>query len=68
MATRRNLIGDAGGSSSWAREFVPPLVRAACAVGVDAIVVEAHPDHARPWPFDQFGVLLDAVLTAHAAR
>ncbi len=67
--------GAAGGSSGGAREFVLPLVRAACAVGVDGLFIETHPDpataHSDPdsqWPLDQFGLLLDQALTAHAAR
>jgi 2-dehydro-3-deoxyphosphooctonate aldolase (KDO 8-P synthase) len=33
-----------GGSSGGAREFVPPLTLAACAVGVDGLFLETHPD------------------------
>ena len=35
-----------GGSSGGAREFIPPLVLAACAVGVDGLFMETHPDPA----------------------
>jgi 2-dehydro-3-deoxyphosphooctonate aldolase (KDO 8-P synthase) len=42
------LPGGAGTSSGGQREFVPHLVRAAMAVGVDALFMEVHedPDHA----------------------
>lgn len=36
-----------GGTSGGAREFVPPLTLAACAVGVDGLFLETHPDPAR---------------------
>ena len=35
-----------GGTSGGAREFIPPLTRAACAVGVDGLFMETHPDPA----------------------
>jgi len=67
--------GAAGGSSGGAREFILPLVRAACAVGIDALFVEIHPDpaaahsdSATQWPLDDLGALLDQALAAHAAR
>ncbi|MBR2774400.1 MAG: 3-deoxy-8-phosphooctulonate synthase [Selenomonadaceae bacterium] len=36
------LPGGAGSSSGGQREFVAPLVRAACAVGVDGLFLEVH--------------------------
>jgi 2-dehydro-3-deoxyphosphooctonate aldolase (KDO 8-P synthase) len=33
-----------GGASGGAREFIPPLTMAACAVGVDGLFMETHPD------------------------
>jgi len=36
--------GGAGSASGGQREFIPPLARAAAAVGVDALFVEVHPD------------------------
>ena len=33
-----------GGTSGGAREFIPPLTLAACAVGVDGLFMETHPD------------------------
>jgi 2-dehydro-3-deoxyphosphooctonate aldolase (KDO 8-P synthase) len=35
-----------GGASGGAREFIPPLTMAACAVGVDGLFLETHPDPA----------------------
>lgn len=39
--------GAAGGSSGGAREMTAPLARAACAVGIDGLFLEAHPDPAK---------------------
>ena len=36
-----------GGASGGARECIPPLTMAACAVGVDGLFMETHPDPAR---------------------
>ncbi len=36
--------GGAGTSSGGQREFVPPLARAAVAVGISALFIETHPD------------------------
>jgi 2-dehydro-3-deoxyphosphooctonate aldolase (KDO 8-P synthase) len=36
--------GSAGGTTGGNRELVPTLVRAAVAVGVDAVFLEVHPD------------------------
>jgi len=36
--------GSQGGASGGRREFVAPLARAAVAVGIDALFVEAHPE------------------------
>jgi 2-dehydro-3-deoxyphosphooctonate aldolase (KDO 8-P synthase) len=38
------LPGGQGGTSGGQRQFVAPLVRAAAAVGVDGLFLEAHPD------------------------
>ncbi|MGN0866809.1 MAG: 3-deoxy-8-phosphooctulonate synthase [Oligosphaeraceae bacterium] len=37
------LPGGQGTCSGGNREFVPPLARAACAVGIDAVFLEIHP-------------------------
>lgn len=65
--------GGLGQSTGGVRESIPAMVRAACAVGIDALFVETHPDpsHAlsdreTQWPLDQFGRLLDqAVACRH---
>ena len=36
--------GGLGKSSGGTREYVPLLIRAACAVGIDALFLETHPD------------------------
>jgi 2-dehydro-3-deoxyphosphooctonate aldolase (KDO 8-P synthase) len=41
------LPGGQGGASGGQRQFVAPLVRAAAAVGVHGLFLEAHPDPAR---------------------
>jgi len=57
--------GGQGGTSGGQREFVPPLARAAAAIGVAAIFMETHPDPANApsdgpnmIPMDQFEDLL----------
>jgi 2-dehydro-3-deoxyphosphooctonate aldolase (KDO 8-P synthase) len=59
------LPGSAGGSSGGKREFVPPLARAAAAVGIDGLFVETHPqpdsamsDGANMIPLDHLEALL----------
>lgn len=58
--------GSAGGASGGKREFLLPLLRAALAVGVDAVFCEIHPDpaHAKSdretqWPLDQLDELFE---------
>lgn len=65
------LPGGLGGSSGGQRQFVAPLARAACAVGVAAVFIETHedPDNApsdgpNMVPVNELGVLL-ADLCAH---
>ena len=67
--------GAAGGTSGGAREFVPTLVRAACAVGIHGLFIETHPapeearsDRATQWPLAHLGALLDEALAVHRAR
>jgi 2-dehydro-3-deoxyphosphooctonate aldolase (KDO 8-P synthase) len=52
--------GSAGGQSGGRREFLLPLMRAALAVGVDAVFCEVHPDPSAAlsdrdtqWPLDR---------------
>ena len=67
------LPGGAGGSSGGQREFVPPLARAAVAVGLDGIFMEVHPqpekalcDGPNSMPLDQVESLLKTLLKIHA--
>ena len=65
-----------GGTSGGAREFIAPLTMAACAVGVDGLFLETHPDPARApsdgpnmMPLDQLDALIRrAVDVWHCAR
>ena len=58
--------GSSGGQSGGRREFLLPLLRAALAVGVDAIFCEIHPDPAQAfcdretqWPLARLAELWD---------
>ena len=65
-----------GGTSGGAREFIPPLTLAACAVGVDGLFMETHPDPAHApsdgpnmMPLSQLDeLILRAVDIWHRAR
>lgn len=66
--------GAAGGRSGGVREFLLPLARAACAVGIDALFCEVHPDPGSAlsdtetqWPLDRLDELVDNVLTIRRA-
>jgi 2-dehydro-3-deoxyphosphooctonate aldolase (KDO 8-P synthase) len=66
--------GGGGDKTAGDRRFVPTLVRAAMAVGVDALFVETHPDPENAWsdgpnmvPLDQMRELLDSALAIRAA-
>ena len=66
--------GGAGDQTGGDRAFVPPLVRAACAVGVDALFLETHPDPEKAWsdgpnqiPLNQMEALLKRALAIRAA-
>lgn len=63
--------GGLGDRSGGQREFVPHLIRAATAVGVDGLFIETHPDPsaalsdaATSWPLDQLKTLLQSALLA----
>ena len=66
----------AGGQASGGdRRFVPPLARAAVAVGLDGLFLETHPDPERAlcdgpnqWPLDQLEDLLTTLLALDRAR
>lgn len=66
--------GGLGNATGGDREFVPHLVRAACAVGVDALFIEVHPnpekalsDAATMVPLHELRSLLDNALNIHNA-
>lgn len=68
------LPGGAGGSSGGQREFIPPLARAAMAVGIDGLFLEVHPDPAKALcdgpnslPLDQVESLLKQLLAVRHA-
>jgi len=60
--------GGAGETTGGVRESIPAMVRAAVAVGIDALFLEVHPDPknalsdaATQWPLDKAKELLDKV-------
>ena len=66
--------GAAGTSTGGARETIPAMVRAAVAVGIDALFLEVHPepekalsDAATQWPLHAAAELLDQVARIRAA-
>lgn len=68
------LPGGAGSRSGGRREFIPHLVRAAVAVGVDALFMEVHPDPdaglsdpATMFPLGELEPLLRQVVSIRAA-
>ena len=67
--------GGAGAQTGGDRRFVPTLVRAACAVGVDALFIETHPtpdtalsDGPNMVPLAEMKTLLQNALAIRAAR
>jgi len=61
--------GGGGDKTTGERRFVPALVRAACAVGVDALFIETHPnplsapsDGPNMMPLDEMAPLLERAL------
>lgn len=66
--------GGAGTSTGGVRDSIPAMVRAAVAVGIDALFLEVHPDPANAksdsatqWPLDRLEELLEQVARIHAA-
>jgi len=66
--------GGGGDKSSGDRQFVPTLIRAACAVGIDALFIETHPEPDKAWsdgpnmiPLSEMPALLDNALKIRAA-
>jgi 2-dehydro-3-deoxyphosphooctonate aldolase (KDO 8-P synthase) len=67
--------GGAGTSTGGVRESIPAMVRAACAVGIDALFLEIHPDpdralsdRATQWPLARAEEILRMAVRAHEAR
>ena len=65
--------GGAGTSTAGVRESIPAMVRAAVAVGIDALFLEVHPDPANAlsdsatqWPLDRSRELLEQVARIRA--
>lgn len=63
--------GSVGGASGGKREFLLPLLRAALAVGVDAVFCEIHPDPANAksdretqWPLGRLEEIFEAANTS----
>lgn len=68
-------MGGSGGASGGRPEFIPAQVRAAVAVGIDALFVETHPDPeqalsdgATMVPLSQMRRLLEMVLAIHSVH
>jgi 2-dehydro-3-deoxyphosphooctonate aldolase (KDO 8-P synthase) len=68
------LPGGAGARSGGRREFIPHLVRAAVAVGIDALFMEVHPDPdnglsdpATMFPLSELEALLKQVIAIRQA-
>lgn len=66
--------GGGGDKSTGDRQFVPTLIRAACAVGIDALFIETHPEPDKAWsdgpnmiPLQEMPQLLDEVLNIRTA-
>ncbi|MBS1717846.1 MAG: 3-deoxy-8-phosphooctulonate synthase [Armatimonadetes bacterium] len=64
--------GGAGTASGGVRESIPAMVRAACAVGIDALFLEIHPDPANAasdketqWPLSKARELLEQAVAFH---
>lgn len=66
--------GGGGTVTGGVRESIPAMVRAAVAVGIDALFLEVHPDPANAlsdsatqWPLDRAATLLQSVAKLRAA-
>jgi 2-dehydro-3-deoxyphosphooctonate aldolase (KDO 8-P synthase) len=69
------MPGAAGHETGGERRFAPLLARAACAAGVEALFLEAHPDPARARsdratqiPLREVGALLESAVAFHELR
>lgn len=68
------LPGGQGNVSGGQREFIPPLARAAVAVGIAGIFMECHPkpdealsDGPNSWPLSRMRELLETLVTIDSA-
>lgn len=68
------LPGGLGGTSGGQRKFIPPLSRAAMAVGIDGLFMEVHPDPAKALcdgpnsiPLNKVEALLEQLLVIREA-
>jgi 2-dehydro-3-deoxyphosphooctonate aldolase (KDO 8-P synthase) len=68
-------MGAAGGSSGGLPAFIPPQVRGAAAVGIDALFIETHPDPdnalsdgSNMVPLERMRALLEMTLAIHATH
>ena len=66
--------GNGAETTGGARETIPAMVRAACAVGIDALFIEVHPnpaaalsDAATQWPLDKAEDLLASAIRVREA-
>jgi 2-dehydro-3-deoxyphosphooctonate aldolase (KDO 8-P synthase) len=69
-AQRPGALGD---STGGARESIPAMVRAALAVGIDALFLEIHPDPANArsdaatqWPLNRAAELFDQIAAVRS--
>lgn len=69
------LPGGAGAATAGQREFIPTLIRAAVAVGVDALFMEVHPepekglsDATTMWPLSELKSVLESARRLHEMR
>ncbi|HLO97783.1 MAG TPA: 3-deoxy-8-phosphooctulonate synthase, partial [Fimbriimonas sp.] len=65
--------GGAGATTGGVRESIPAMVRAACAVGIDALFLEVHPDPenalsdaATQWPLARAREILEQAVAFHS--
>ena len=68
-------MGAAGGSSGGLPVFIPPQVRGAAAVGIDALFIETHPnpdnalsDGSNMVPLERMRALLEMTLAIHSTH
>ena len=65
--------GGAGTATGGVRESIPAMVRAAVAVGIDALFLEVHPnpekalsDSATQWPLSRIMEILEPAVAIHS--